>query len=448
MLNPCCNDSENPGYCAAWQGIGRVESFQSAVGIFFGWVALRAEGGDEGGMDSRTASGRFGGICQSSAVSQPKAEPKKGHNMTISRTDPFSNSTEFVVNPNSNLPEVLMSIQNGVTTYYVYGPGLLYQVIETPTETNTLTYHYDYRGSTIALTDGNGNVTDRMEYSLYGTLTYHLGTNSTPFQFNGRFGVMTDPNGLLYMRARYYNPYLCRFLNPDPSGFAGGLNWYVYANGNPVSYLDPFGLWGLDANQAQNYWMNVAVNGESAGGVLGNLQAAGAATMTSFIGFFGAQNVQNNATISGSAAGSGNTGTAVLYGAATAGDIGLAALAGWTGGGGAAAKGVGLSDVGWYELGSQTINGDVYGALEAAGQTADKVQLGQTLVDQYGWWKTISTTGELTPTWSDWLQTLPQGPTPAGYLGILGVQQLGENWAIPGLTGLAGQMMSGSSTGK
>ena len=90
MLNPCCNDSENPGYCAAWQGIGRVESFQSAVGIFFGWVALRAEGGDEGGMDSRTASGRFGGICQSSAVSQPKAEPKKGHNMTISRTDPFS----------------------------------------------------------------------------------------------------------------------------------------------------------------------------------------------------------------------------------------------------------------------------------------------------------------------------------------------------------------------
>ena len=92
--------------------------------------------------------------------------------------------------------------------------------------------------------DGNGNVTDRMEYSLYGTLTYHLGTNSTPFQFNGRFGVMTDPNGLLYMRARYYNPYICRFLNPDPLGFGGGLNFYAYANGNPVSYLDPFGLSG------------------------------------------------------------------------------------------------------------------------------------------------------------------------------------------------------------
>ena len=163
--------------------------------------------------------------------------------MTISRTDPFSNSTEFVVNPNSNLPEVLMSIQNGVTTYYVYGPGLLYQVIETPTETNTLTYHYDYRGSTIALTDGNGNVTDRMEYSLYGTLTYHLGTNSTPFQFNGRFGVQADPNGLLYMRARYYNPYISRFINADPSGFNGGLNFYLFCNDNPINAEDPFGLW-------------------------------------------------------------------------------------------------------------------------------------------------------------------------------------------------------------
>ena len=46
------------------------------------------------------------------------------------------------------------------------------------------------------------------------------------------------------MRARYYNPYLCRFLNPDPAGFSGGMNFYAYANGNPVSYLDPFGLSG------------------------------------------------------------------------------------------------------------------------------------------------------------------------------------------------------------
>jgi RHS repeat-associated protein len=53
--------------------------------------------------------------------------------------------------------------------------------------------------------------------------------------------VQTDPNSLLYMRARYYNPYLCRFLNLDPAGFAGGLNFYGYADGNPISLLDPLG---------------------------------------------------------------------------------------------------------------------------------------------------------------------------------------------------------------
>ena len=153
-----------------------------------------------------------------------------------------TNATAFVVNPIAALPQVLMRIKNGVTTYYIYGVGLLYQVTETATTTNTLTYHYDYRGSTVALTDGNGNVTDRMEYSLYATLTYRAGNSDTPFLFNGRFGVMTDPNGLLYMQARYYNPYLCRFLSPDPTGFAGGLNLYAFANGNPIIMADPFGL--------------------------------------------------------------------------------------------------------------------------------------------------------------------------------------------------------------
>jgi len=109
-------------------------------------------------------------------------------------------------------------------------------------------YHYDCRGSTIALTDGNGNVTDRIEYSAYATLTYRAGTNDTPFLFNGRYGVQTDPNGLLYMRARYYNPFLCRFLNPDPSGFKGGLNFYAAFNGNPVSYRDPSGLGAVGDN--------------------------------------------------------------------------------------------------------------------------------------------------------------------------------------------------------
>ncbi len=153
-----------------------------------------------------------------------------------------TNSIVYVVNPNAKLPQVLMRIKNGMTNYYVYGVGLLYQVTETATATNTLTYHYDSRGSTIALSGDNGLVTDRMEYSLYGTLTYRAGASDTPFLFNGRFGVITDPNGLYNMNARFYNPYICRFISADPSGFDAGLNWYAYASGNPVSLTDPFGL--------------------------------------------------------------------------------------------------------------------------------------------------------------------------------------------------------------
>jgi RHS repeat-associated protein len=161
-----------------------------------------------------------------------------------------TNVVRFVVNPNAALPQALIrSKPDGSQTFYVYGVGLLYEVNfdYNGTELNTRTYHNDYRGSTVALTDANGLPTDRIEYSAYGMVTYRAGTTDTPFLYNGRYGVMTDPNGLYYMRARYYNPYICRFINPDPVGFAGGLNWYCYADGNPISLNDPFGLWaGLD----------------------------------------------------------------------------------------------------------------------------------------------------------------------------------------------------------
>lgn len=125
------------------------------------------------------------------------------------------------------------------TTWYVYGLGLLYEAEETDA---TKTYHFDQVGSTIARTDDTGKVIGRAEYSAYGLVTWKSGDMSTPFLYNGQFGVQTDPNGLLNMRARYYSPYLMRFLNADPSGFSGGSNWFAYADGNPISLSDPFGL--------------------------------------------------------------------------------------------------------------------------------------------------------------------------------------------------------------
>ncbi|MEI7935188.1 MAG: RHS repeat-associated core domain-containing protein [Verrucomicrobiota bacterium] len=158
----------------------------------------------------------------------------------------------FVINPHATLSQMLMRVKNGVTNYYVYGVGLLYEVTPTSGTNKVLTYHCDYRGSTVAITDASGNVTDRVSYSPYGSIVSRSGSTDTPFLFNGKYGVMTDLNGLLYMRARYYDPTTCRFLNTDPIGLAGGMNSYVYAVGNPVSFADPTGLCSGSTSQILN----------------------------------------------------------------------------------------------------------------------------------------------------------------------------------------------------
>ena len=67
-----------------------------------------------------------------------------------------------------------------------------------------------------------------------------------PFKYVGQFGVMAEPNGFYYMRARYYDPKVGRFISEDPSGFAGGdVNLCNYVGGNPVNFTDPFGLSGI-----------------------------------------------------------------------------------------------------------------------------------------------------------------------------------------------------------
>ena len=72
------------------------------------------------------------------------------------------------------------------------------------------------------------------------------GTTDAIFLYNGKYGVVTDTNGLLYMRARYYSPELRRFINADilmgDINNSTTLNRYAYANGNPISNIDPFGL--------------------------------------------------------------------------------------------------------------------------------------------------------------------------------------------------------------
>ncbi|MFL5616045.1 MAG: RHS repeat-associated core domain-containing protein [Gemmatimonadaceae bacterium] len=61
--------------------------------------------------------------------------------------------------------------------------------------------------------------------------------------FGSALWAQRDPGtGLQYRRNRHYDPTTGRFIQADPIGLAGGLNAYGFANGDPVSYSDPFGL--------------------------------------------------------------------------------------------------------------------------------------------------------------------------------------------------------------
>ncbi|MBK6780978.1 MAG: RHS repeat-associated core domain-containing protein [Gemmatimonadetes bacterium] len=60
------------------------------------------------------------------------------------------------------------------------------------------------------------------------------------YHFAGR--EYDGESGLYYMRARYYDPALGRWISEDPIGIAGGLNVYAYAGNDPVNLTDPSGL--------------------------------------------------------------------------------------------------------------------------------------------------------------------------------------------------------------
>jgi RHS repeat-associated protein len=109
-------------------------------------------------------------------------------------------------------------------------------------------YHYDSRGSTVALTDINGNITDRYTYDPFGCLMRSQGETYNPFKYNGRDGVMTDPNGLYYMRSRYFNPDSKRFMGRDillgSILESQSINRYSYVVGDPINLIDPMGFSG------------------------------------------------------------------------------------------------------------------------------------------------------------------------------------------------------------
>lgn len=124
-------------------------------------------------------------------------------------------------------------------------------------------YLYNQQDDVIGLVDSNGTKMVSYSYDAWGKPISKTGTLATtlgklnPFRYRGY--IFDEETGLYYLRSRYYNPNLCRFINADDveaMGADGDINGYqlfIYCMNDPVNNRDEAGSWSLPN------WAKVAI---------------------------------------------------------------------------------------------------------------------------------------------------------------------------------------------
>ncbi len=124
-------------------------------------------------------------------------------------------------------------LQDGTNTY-VYGLSLISATDSVGVQTYFL---YDGLGSTSDLTNGSGSTIATYTYDVFGAIRSQTGGSANYWLFTGE--QRDSDASLYYLRARYYDPSIGRFLSMDPLGEG---NSYSYVLNNPVNFMDPYGL--------------------------------------------------------------------------------------------------------------------------------------------------------------------------------------------------------------
>lgn len=131
---------------------------------------------------------------------------------------------------------------------YVHGGVKDEMVMKLGADGSRVYFHQDVIGSTVALTNGSGNITEKYSYDVYGAPTFRDATGApvassaskNRFLFTGR--EYLQEIGLYNYRRRSYSPSLGRFLQPDSIRFRGrDSNLYRYARNNPARWRDSSG---------------------------------------------------------------------------------------------------------------------------------------------------------------------------------------------------------------
>jgi RHS repeat-associated protein len=138
-----------------------------------------------------------------------------------------STTTNYTLDLAAGLTQVLA---DGTNTY-LYGLGRIGE--QQPAGWQ---YHLgDALGSVRQLVDASGEIQLSERYEPYGEVLFSAGSATSSFGFTGE---MVDTNGLIYLRARYYAPYLNQFIQPDPIvpdySNPQNLNAYSYVRNNSL----------------------------------------------------------------------------------------------------------------------------------------------------------------------------------------------------------------------
>ena len=117
--------------------------------------------------------------------------------------------------------------------------------VDDGTEKHLIRYQiHNHLGSASLELNENAEVISYEEYHPYGTTAYQarsatIITSAKRYRYTGM--ERDEESGLEYHGARYYAPWLCRWLSADPAGLIDGTNFYTYVQNNPLKLIDPSG---------------------------------------------------------------------------------------------------------------------------------------------------------------------------------------------------------------
>lgn len=144
--------------------------------------------------------------------------------------------------------DLLAEVNSGGTRLveYVYYPGVDRPHSMRRNGPTGQTYYFaqDIPGNVVAVFDTSGGVpVARYRYSPFGTNLPGFPAGSLGSTNTLRFAALQIDveSGLYFVRGRYYDPALGRFISEDPIGLAGGMNTYSYAGNDPNNFTDPTG---------------------------------------------------------------------------------------------------------------------------------------------------------------------------------------------------------------